>query len=127
MKVWLTTATNLIVNCNRHGGQEVYHIHMHLLGGRPLGPMLAHKQRAKSMRAAYSGVLVLAALLAGCSSHPEIPVGEQQTLVMESSVLAAGISADPPSVTASKFRPPLPQDYLMNGKSPLPCTTVFLV
>lgn len=28
----------LIVNCNRHGGQEVYHIHMHLLGGRPLGP-----------------------------------------------------------------------------------------
>ncbi len=33
----------LIVNCNRHGGQEVYHIHMHLLGGRPLGPMLAYK------------------------------------------------------------------------------------
>lgn len=31
----------LIVNCNKHGGQEVYHLHMHLLGGRPLGPMLA--------------------------------------------------------------------------------------
>ncbi|MCA6999360.1 purine nucleoside phosphoramidase [Dickeya solani] len=31
----------LIINCNRHGGQEVYHIHMHLLGGRPLGPLLA--------------------------------------------------------------------------------------
>lgn len=31
----------LIVNCNEHGGQEVYHLHMHLLGGRPLGPMLA--------------------------------------------------------------------------------------
>ncbi|CAM3738573.1 MULTISPECIES: purine nucleoside phosphoramidase [Vibrio] len=30
----------LIVNCNPHGGQEVYHIHMHLLGGRPLGPIL---------------------------------------------------------------------------------------
>lgn len=30
----------LLVNCNRHGGQEVYHLHMHLLGGRPLGPML---------------------------------------------------------------------------------------
>ncbi|MDG3088417.1 purine nucleoside phosphoramidase [Vibrio hannami] len=30
----------LIVNCNSHGGQEVYHIHMHLLGGRPLGPLL---------------------------------------------------------------------------------------
>ncbi|MES4613417.1 MAG: purine nucleoside phosphoramidase [Ewingella sp.] len=30
----------LIVNCNRDGGQEVYHIHMHLVGGRKLGPML---------------------------------------------------------------------------------------
>ena len=30
----------LIVNCNEHGGQEVYHLHLHLLGGRPLGPML---------------------------------------------------------------------------------------
>ncbi|HDG1099296.1 TPA: YcfL family protein [Klebsiella aerogenes] len=56
------------------------------------------------MRAAYSGVLILAALLIGCSSRPEIPVGEQQTLVMESSVLAAGISADPPSVTASEIQ-----------------------
>lgn len=31
----------LIINCNEHGGQEVYHIHMHLLGGRPLGSMLS--------------------------------------------------------------------------------------
>ena len=31
----------LIVNCGRHGGQEVPHLHLHLLGGRPLGPMLA--------------------------------------------------------------------------------------
>jgi histidine triad (HIT) family protein len=30
----------LIVNCKEHGGQEVYHLHMHLLGGRALGPML---------------------------------------------------------------------------------------
>jgi histidine triad (HIT) family protein len=30
----------LIVNCNEHGGQEVFHLHMHLIGGRPLGPML---------------------------------------------------------------------------------------
>jgi len=30
----------LIVNCRQHGGQEVYHIHIHLVGGRPLGPML---------------------------------------------------------------------------------------
>jgi histidine triad (HIT) family protein len=31
----------LIINCNAHGGQEVYHLHVHLLGGRPLGPMVA--------------------------------------------------------------------------------------
>ena len=31
----------LIMNCNSHGGQEVYHIHMHLLGGKRLGPMLS--------------------------------------------------------------------------------------
>jgi histidine triad (HIT) family protein len=30
----------LIMNCREHGGQEVYHLHLHLLGGRPLGPML---------------------------------------------------------------------------------------
>ena len=30
----------LIVNCNRHGGQEVFHLHMHLVGGEPLGKML---------------------------------------------------------------------------------------
>ncbi|NQZ90092.1 MAG: purine nucleoside phosphoramidase [Colwellia sp.] len=31
----------LIINCNDHGGQEVYHIHMHLVGGQPLGKMLS--------------------------------------------------------------------------------------
>lgn len=31
----------LIVNCNKHGGQEVFHLHMHLVGGEPLGRMLA--------------------------------------------------------------------------------------
>jgi len=30
----------LIMNCNADGGQEVYHLHLHLLGGRPLGPMV---------------------------------------------------------------------------------------
>lgn len=30
----------LIINCRAHGGQEVYHVHLHLLGGRPLGRML---------------------------------------------------------------------------------------
>ena len=31
----------LIINCNEHAGQEVFHLHMHLLGGRALGPMLS--------------------------------------------------------------------------------------
>ena len=30
----------LIINCNPHGGQEVYHLHMHMVGGRPMGRML---------------------------------------------------------------------------------------
>lgn len=30
----------LIVNCNQDGGQVVYHLHLHLVGGRPLGPMV---------------------------------------------------------------------------------------
>lgn len=25
-----------VINCNEHGGQSVYHIHLHILGGRPL-------------------------------------------------------------------------------------------
>jgi histidine triad (HIT) family protein len=25
-----------IINCNTHGGQEVYHLHLHLLGGRQM-------------------------------------------------------------------------------------------
>lgn len=33
----------LIVNCRDDGGQEVYHLHMHILGGRALGPMLAKR------------------------------------------------------------------------------------
>lgn len=30
----------LIINCGEHGRQEVMHVHMHLLGGRNVGPML---------------------------------------------------------------------------------------
>jgi histidine triad (HIT) family protein len=33
----------LLVNCNRDAGQEVFHLHMHLFGGRRLGPMLMRK------------------------------------------------------------------------------------
>jgi histidine triad (HIT) family protein len=31
----------LLANVGGHGGQEVPHFHVHLFGGRPLGPMLA--------------------------------------------------------------------------------------
>ncbi len=34
------TGYRLIVNCNADGGQEVYHLHMHLLGGKALGRMV---------------------------------------------------------------------------------------
>ena len=27
----------LVFNCNREGGQEVYHVHLHLMGGRKMG------------------------------------------------------------------------------------------
>lgn len=33
----------LIINCRDHGGQEVPHLHLHLLGGRPMGPMVGPK------------------------------------------------------------------------------------
>jgi histidine triad (HIT) family protein len=30
----------LIINCRNHGRQEIYHLHLHLIGGRPLGRMV---------------------------------------------------------------------------------------
>ncbi|MDM2938438.1 YcfL family protein [Citrobacter sp. Cy082] len=43
-------------------------------------------------------------LLAGCRSHPEIPVSDEQSLVMESTVLAAGITAETPELTTSDIQ-----------------------
>jgi histidine triad (HIT) family protein len=31
----------LIMNCNQDGGQEVFHIHLHLLGGKALGKLVS--------------------------------------------------------------------------------------
>ena len=31
----------LLANVGGHGGQEVPHLHVHIFGGRPLGPMLS--------------------------------------------------------------------------------------
>lgn len=36
------TGYRLIVNQGSHGGQEVPHFHVHLLGGAPLGPLPVH-------------------------------------------------------------------------------------
>lgn len=33
----------LLVNCNGDANQEVFHLHMHMFGGRKLGPMLMRK------------------------------------------------------------------------------------
>jgi uncharacterized protein YcfL len=65
-------------------------------------------------------------LLAGCGSHPEIPVSDQQALVMESNVLAAGISA------SACRRGDRDSGYrllscIMNASSRSPCIIVFLV
>lgn len=27
----------VVMNCNEHGGQSVYHIHLHMMGGRRMG------------------------------------------------------------------------------------------
>lgn len=42
---------------------------------------------------------MLALFIAGCSSRPGIPVSDTQTLVMEGSVLAAGIRASNPTLS----------------------------
>lgn len=35
----------LLINCGNHGHQEIFHLHMHLVGGKPLGPMLSKSIR----------------------------------------------------------------------------------
>lgn len=34
-----TDGYRLVFNVRHHGGQEVDHVHLHLLGGQPLGPL----------------------------------------------------------------------------------------
>ncbi len=49
---------------------------------------------------------VIAGLLTGCSSSTAvIPVNDGQTLVMESTLLAAGITADKPAFSRSDLQP----------------------
>jgi len=37
----LADGFRLMFNIGRFGGQEVFHVHAHVVGGEPLGPMLA--------------------------------------------------------------------------------------
>lgn len=58
------------------------------------------------MRKGCFGLVSLALLLlVGCRSHPEIPVNDEQSLVMESSLLAAGIGAEKPVLSTSDIQP----------------------
>ena len=56
------------------------------------------------MKPVCLGLVLCATLLAGCHSPPEIAVSEQQTLVMESNVLAAGVSAEKPELNSSDIQ-----------------------
>jgi histidine triad (HIT) family protein len=35
-----TDGYRVLINCNKDAGQDVFHLHIHLIGGRPLGPMV---------------------------------------------------------------------------------------
>ena len=38
------TGYRLSINTNKDSGQSVFHIHLHLLGGEKLGPMVTQKK-----------------------------------------------------------------------------------
>ncbi len=70
-----------------------------------------------------SGVLVLV----GCRSHPEIPVNDEQSLVMESSLLLRASVQKSPSFRHLIFNLQHPQRFITKGKNPLPFIIVLLV
>lgn len=79
------------------------------------------------MRKGCFGLVSLALLLlVGCRSHPEIPVNDEQSLVMESSLLAAGISAEKPVFQCLTFSLQHPRRSITKGKNPLPFIIVFI-
>ena len=57
------------------------------------------------MKRACIFALLSVMVLAGCSSPPEIPVNDKQTLVMEASVMAAGVMAEKPELSRQSGKP----------------------
>ena len=51
-----------------------------------------------------TAIVLAAILLAGWSAKPAIPVSDEQTLVLESTVLAAGITAEKPELSRSEIQ-----------------------
>ena len=39
----------VIINCNKNGGQEIFYLHMHLVGGFKLGHMLSLPKESKKI------------------------------------------------------------------------------
>ncbi|ELY6283549.1 YcfL family protein [Cronobacter sakazakii] len=66
-----------------------------------------------------TGWLLAALLMAGCRSTPTIPVGDEQAVVMESSVLAAGITAEKPDFSLQNGKPVAAATIYNNKDAPV--------
>ncbi|EOJ6004232.1 YcfL family protein [Cronobacter sakazakii] len=66
-----------------------------------------------------TGWLLAALLMAGCRSTPTIPVGDEQAVVMESSVLAAGITAEKPDFSLQNGKPVAASTIYNNKDAPV--------
>ncbi|EOI3489192.1 YcfL family protein [Cronobacter sakazakii] len=66
-----------------------------------------------------TGWLLAALLMAGCRSTPTIPVGDEQAIVMESSVLAAGITAEKTDFSLQNGKPVAAATIYNNKDAPV--------
>ncbi|EMC4369959.1 YcfL family protein [Cronobacter sakazakii] len=66
-----------------------------------------------------TGWLLAALLMAGCRSTPTIPIGDEQAIVMESSVLAAGITAEKPDFSLQNGKPVAAATIYNNKDAPV--------
>ena len=46
----------MMANIGAHGGQEVPHLHVHIFGGEPLGPMIARRSGARGATGAVGSI-----------------------------------------------------------------------